>query len=78
MMTIATNSGSSFGYGHRTLPRLRTGVAHRLAALMGRHLIDWGTRMPVDVDYAEHTRLHAEAQARAQRERSVEVVARLM
>jgi len=78
MMTIATNSGSTFGYGHRTLPRVRTGVAHRLATRVGRRLIDWGTRVRVEVDYAEHTRLYAEAQARAERERSVEVVARLM
>ena len=34
-MTIATNSGSAFGYGHRTLPPVR-GVTHRLAARVGR------------------------------------------
>ena len=75
-MTIATNSGSAFGYGHRTVPPVR-GVTHRLAARIGRRLIDWGTRVRVEVDYAEHTRLYAEAQARAERERSVEVRARL-
>jgi hypothetical protein len=40
-------------------------------------LIDWGTRARVGVDYAEHTRIYAEAQARAERERSFEVRARL-
>ena len=74
------DGGSAHGYGSRprTFPRARIRVAHRLATRLGRRLIDWGTTIRVDVDYAEHGRLHAEVRARDERERAVEVMARMM
>lgn len=80
MMTVATDWGEAFPQGSRrgTLPRARTGVVHRLATRLGRRLVDWGTRVRVDLDHDDHHRLYTEMRAREQRERTTELIGRLM